>query len=157
VDLPPQEVATGLTRGQVAGNGDPRWYVAGVWLKDQPEIAVVVFHGGRVVGAWAMQRHRGDDWTALQVTAVRAGLYLASHQGSEPHVLVTSSDLAAAVANREASPRKRSIQEAMRELDARFSQLDYYVETIEADENPASLYAFRKLRRRTEATPPEAM
>ncbi len=157
VDLPGQQVTTGLTRGRAAGNGDPRWYVAGVWLKDQPEIAVVVFHGGRVAGTWTMPRHRADDWTALQVTAIRAGLHLASQQGSEPHVLVTSSTLAAAVANREASPRKRPILDAMRQLDARFRRLDYRVEVIESGDNPASQYAFRTLRRRPEATPPEAM
>jgi len=157
VDLPSQEVTTGLTRDRAAGNGDPRWYVAGVWLKDRPEIAVVVFHGGRVAGTWTMRRHRGDDWTALQVIAVRAGLYLATKQGTEPYVLVTSSTLAAAVANREASPRKRPILDAMRQLDARFRRLDYRVEVVEAGDNPASMYAFRQLRRRTEATPPEAM
>ena len=157
VDLPSREVTTGLTRDRAAGNGDPRWYIAGVWLKDQPEIAVVVFHGGRVAGTWTMRRHRGDDWTALQVIAVRAGLYLATKQGTEPHVLVTSSTLAAAVANREASPRKRPILDAMRQLDARFRRLDYRVEVVEAGDNPASMYAFRQLHRRTEATPPEAM
>ncbi|MBU1675187.1 DEAD/DEAH box helicase family protein [bacterium] len=157
VDLPSQGVTAGLTRGRAAGNGDPRWYVAGVWLKDQPEVAVVVFHGGRVAGSWSMRRRPDSDWTALQITAIRAGLYLASQQGSGPFVLVTSLTLAAAVANREASPRKRPIREAMRELDARFGGLHHRVEVVEANDNPASLYAFRKLRRQPEATPPEAM
>jgi len=157
VDLPASEVTTGLTHGRAGGNGDPRWYVAGVWLKDQPEIAVVVFHGGRVAGTWSMRRYRGEDWTALQVTAIRAGLYLATRQDSEPHVLASSSSLAAAVANHEANARKRPILDAMRQLDSRFRGVDYRVEVVEAGGNPASQYAFRQLRRRTEATPPEAM
>ncbi len=157
VDLPGPVVTTGLTRGRAAGNGDPRWYVAGVWLKDHPKIAVVVFHGGRVAGSWTMRRRRDEDWTALQVTAIRAGLYLASQQETGSIVLVTNSTLAAAVANQEASPRKRPIREAMRELESRFGGLDYRVEAVESGENPASMYAFRKLRQPTESTPPEAM
>ena len=157
VDLPSQGVTAGLTRGRAAGNGDPRWYVAGVWLKDQPDVAVVVFHGGRVARSWSMRRRPDEDWTALQVAAIRAGLYIASQQGSEPFVLGTSSALAADVANHKASPRKLPLQEAVRELDARFGSLDYQVEVVEARDNPASQYAFRQLRRQAEATPQEAM
>jgi len=156
VELPSQGVLAGLARGEAAGNGDPRWYVAGVWNADQTDVALVVFHGGRVVGSWTRRRRPDEDWTALQILAIRGALSLATRREPASIVIATHSSLAAALANRETAPIKAPLRKAMHALDARFGELSYHVEVIPADDNPAPLYGFRALRRSGPPAPGEA-
>ncbi len=156
VELPAAGVIAGLARGEASGNGDPRWYVAGVWTSDHAEVAIVVFHGGRVVGTWTRRRRLDEDWTALQVAAIHAGLHLAARRERAPIVIATQCSLAAAVANRETAPIKPALRRALRALESRFGTLSFRVEVIAADANPAPLYGFRALRRSGPPAPVEA-
>ena len=156
VELPAQGVLAGLARGESASNGDPRWYVAGVWNADRSEVAIVVFHGCRVVGSWTRRRRPDEDWTALQILAIRGALSLATRSTQASIVIVTHSSLAAALANRETAPIKPPLRQAMHALESRFGKASYRVEVISADDNPASLYGFRALRRSGPQAPGEA-
>ncbi len=156
VDLPPPFVVQELSVGRVAGNGDPRWYVAGVWQRDCPKVALVVFHGGRVVRAWTRQRRPDHDWTALQVSAIAAALHIASLRGEEHAEVATMSALAAAIANGEAQPRKRAILEAERTLRQRARSISFRAVEVSSDDNSAPFHGFRALRQATRRAGPEA-
>ncbi len=147
VELPDTGVLAGLARGESAGNGDPRWYVSGVWSADHADIALVVFHGGRVVGSWTRRRRLDEDWTALQILAIRGALALAARREQAPIVIATHSSLAAALANRETTPVKPSLRWAMHALESRFGGVSFRVEVIPTEDNPASQFGFRALRR----------
>jgi len=156
VDLPPPFVVQELSKGRVAGNGDPRWYVAGVWQRGCPKVAVVVFHGGRVVRAWTRQRRPDHDWTALQVTAIGAALHVANLRGEEHAEVATTSALAATIANGEAQPRKRAILEAMQYLHQNARSISFHAEELSSEDNPAPFHGFRALRQTTRRTSPGA-
>ena len=156
VDLPPSFAVQALVSGRVAGNGDPRWYVAGVWLRDCPNLALVVYQGGRVAGTWTRVRRPDHDWTALQVSAISAALHLASKRGEQSVVVATHSSLAAAVANGETAPLKRQLLEVVRHFERRFGSLSFRVEVVSPDDNPAPFYGFRALRQGQPPSMPEA-
>jgi len=156
VELPATGVLAGLARGESAGNGDSRWYVSGVWSADHAGIALVVFHGGRVLGSWTRRRRPDEDWTALQILAIRGALTLAIRGEQAPIVIATHSSLAAALVNRETAPVKPTLRRALHALESRFGKASYRVEVIPTEDNPASRYGFRALRQATRRSGPEA-
>ena len=147
VDLPPERLIDALHTGPAAGNGDPHWYAAGVWLQDHPRVAFVVFHGGRVIRCWVQDRQPDEDWTALQLVAIRAALHLAASRGQDDVVVVTHSSLAAAIVNQECVPLKPTIQVAARALKGRFQSMSYRADVVSRDDHPAPQYGFRALRK----------
>ncbi len=156
VDLPPAYAVQDLAAGRVAGNGDPRWYVAGVWQRDCPRVALVVYQGGRVVRTWTRARRPDHDWIALQVSAIGAALHVARERGERSVAVATHCDLAAAIANRETAPLKRQLRDAARLLEQRSGAMSFHVEVVSADDNPAPFYGFRALRQGQPASRPEA-
>ena len=156
VDPPPPFVVQELSRGRVAGNGDPRWYAAGVWQRNCSKVALVIFHGGRVVRVWTRQRRPDHDWTTLQIAAIAAALHLANLRGEEHAEVATTSALAASIANGEARARKRSILDAVRDLQQRAGSISFRAEEVPSEVNPAPFHGFRALRQAMQRSGPEA-